>query len=72
VTRTLSAKLASLTRHREPGDPDLARAREELDADHLRQYVAAVADRAPALTPEQRDLLVSVIAATRAADRRPS
>jgi hypothetical protein len=58
---TEAARVSALTRHRRPGDPDLAAARAALDALHLRQNVARVVDGAPALTDEQRAQLTAAL-----------
>lgn len=55
MVRTLPARVAALTRHRAPDDPDLAAARRQLESEHAARYVRELVDRAPALTPEQRD-----------------
>jgi len=55
VVRTLPARVAALTRHRSPDDPDLAAARRQLESEHTARYVRELVDRAPVMTPEQRD-----------------
>jgi hypothetical protein len=55
------ARVASLTRSRQPDDPDLIAARENLKAERLKVYIARVVDAAPPLTPSQRHTLAALL-----------
>lgn len=55
------ARIAALSRSREPDDPDLAAARQDLRASRLEEYVARVVNEAPPLTPEQRDRIAALL-----------
>jgi len=63
VVRTLPARVAALTRHRPPDDPDLAAARRQLESEHTARYVRELVDRAPVMTPEQRDRIAVALRA---------
>lgn len=54
-------KVASLTRSREPDDPDLLDARRTLAAANLEDYVSRVVDAAPPLTPEQASQIAALL-----------
>jgi hypothetical protein len=53
------ARIAALTRSRDPDDPDLVAARRNLAADRLERHVR---DAAAQLTPAQRDRLTVLLA----------
>ena len=55
------ARLASLTRSREPHDPDLVRARRDLAAERLAEHVRKVVDAAPPFTEEQRRKIAAIL-----------
>lgn len=55
------ARYASLTRSRQPDDPDLIAARRNLKAERLADYIKKVVDSAPALTADQRDTLAILL-----------
>lgn len=55
------ARVASLSRSRTPGDPDLVDARRNLKVERLAVYIARVVDAAPPLTAEQRDRLALLL-----------
>lgn len=58
---TERARVASLTRSRTTDDPELVRARQNLKAAKVEEYIARVVAEAPALTPEQRDRIASLL-----------
>jgi len=62
---TERARLAALSRHRDPDDPAIADARRDLaaerTAEQLAEHVQGVVDRFPALTPEQRDRIAALL-----------
>jgi hypothetical protein len=47
------ARIAALSRDREPDDPEILDARQKLRAEKLAAHVKAVVDQAPALTDAQ-------------------
>lgn len=47
------AKIASLSRSREPNDPEIVSARQRLKAARLEDHVRAVVEAWPPMTPEQ-------------------
>ena len=55
------ARVASLARRREPNDPDLVAARQNLKAERLAEYIARTVDVAPALREDQRDRLAALL-----------
>ncbi|GAA2082407.1 hypothetical protein GCM10009840_18240 [Pseudolysinimonas kribbensis] len=55
------AKVAALSRDRQPDDPDLINARRNLKAARLEDYVTKVVADAPPLTPEQRDRIATLL-----------
>lgn len=55
------ARLASLSRSREPDDPDLIAARRDLKAARLTEYVARTVDDFPPLTDEQRSRVAALL-----------
>ena len=55
------ARVASLSRSRKPDDPDLVKARRDLKAARLEDYIKKTVDAAPALSPEQRDRLAVLL-----------
>lgn len=63
------AKVAALTRHREPDDPSLSEARRDFAAERLAEVVRRVVDAAPPLTPQQRDTIAALLR-PRPAERR--
>jgi hypothetical protein len=58
---TERARLASLTRSREPDDPELIGARRNLKAERLADHIRRVVDEAPPLTREQRERLAILL-----------
>jgi len=58
---TERARVASLTRSRTTDDPDLVRARQNLKAAKVEEYIARVVAEAPALTHEQRDRIAALL-----------
>jgi len=57
------ARVASLTRSRQPDDPDLIAARRNLRVERLADYISRTVDAAPKITPEQRDRLALLLRA---------
>jgi hypothetical protein len=57
------AKIASLTRSRQPDDPDLVAARQNLKALRLEEHVRKVVAEAPPLTDEQRERITALLRA---------
>lgn len=55
------ARVASLSRSRRTDDPDLVRARRDLRAARLEDYIRRTVDAAPPLTGEQRDRLALLL-----------
>lgn len=55
------ARYASLTRSRQPDDPDLIAARRNLKAERLADYICKTVDAAPALTADQRARLAVLL-----------
>lgn len=55
------ARVAALSRDRQPDDPDLIDARRDLRAQRLADYIKRVVDTAPPLTPAQRDRLALLL-----------
>lgn len=55
------ATVASLSRTREPNDPDLVAARRNLKAARLEDYVSRVVAEAPALSPAQLDRIAGLL-----------
>lgn len=55
------ARVASLSRSRPPDDPDLERARRDLRAARLEDYIKRTVAVAPPLTSEQRDRLALLL-----------
>lgn len=55
------ARLAALTRHRNPDDPELSDARRDFAAEKLAETVRRVVDAAPPLTPLQRDTIAALL-----------
>jgi hypothetical protein len=55
------ARVASLTRSREPDDADLLDARRALRTERLADHISQVVDAAPPLTAEQRDRLALLL-----------
>jgi len=60
-TRHHRARIAALTRSRQPDDPDLIDARRSLAAETLAEHVARVVATAPPLTAEQRDRIAAIL-----------
>lgn len=58
---TERARVASLTRSREPDDPELVAARRNLRAERLADHVAKIVAEAPPLTPEQIDRIAGLL-----------
>jgi hypothetical protein len=59
--KTNRAQVAGLARRRAPDDPDLVNARRDLAAERLSETVRQIVDRAPPLTPEQRDSIAALL-----------
>ncbi len=57
------ARLAALTRHRNPDDPALSDARRDFAAERLAEVVRRVVDAAPPLTAQQRDTIATLLRA---------
>ncbi|OCB25013.1 hypothetical protein A5674_22185 [Mycobacterium malmoense] len=55
------ARIASLTRSRQPDDPELVAARQNLKALRLEEHVRRVVAEAPPLTDEQRDRIAAIL-----------
>lgn len=55
------ARVASLSRSREPDDPDLVAARRDLRAARLEEHIQRAVSAAPPLTPEQRTRLALLL-----------
>lgn len=55
------SRVASLTRSREPDDPDLVAARRDLRASRAELYIQQLVEAAPPLTAEQRDRLAALL-----------
>lgn len=55
------ARVAALSRSREPNDPDLINARRDLRAARLQDYVQKVVAEAPPLTAEQADRIAAIL-----------
>ena len=65
---TSKARLAGLTAHRDPGDPDIARARTDLKVAKLEVDIRQVAESAPPPTPEQAARLRALLPVPSAGD----
>jgi hypothetical protein len=57
------AKIAALSRDREPNDPELLTARRNLRAEQLAVHVAREVAKAPPLTDAQRDRIAALLRA---------
>lgn len=55
------ARVASLTRSREPDDPELIEARRNLRAVRLAEHVRKVVAEAPPLSNEQREVIAALL-----------
>ena len=55
------AQVGALSRSRTPDDPDLIEARRGLKAARLADYIAKTVADAPALTPDQREQLATLL-----------
>jgi hypothetical protein len=55
------ARVASLTRSREPDDPDLVAARQNLRAERLAEHVARVLNELPPLTDQQIERVAALL-----------
>lgn len=55
------ARIASLTRSRQPDDPELVDARRNLAALSLEDYVRQIVAQAPPLTDEQRERIAALL-----------
>lgn len=55
------ARVASLSRSRTDDDPDLERARRDLRAARLEEYIRRTVDAAPPLSVEQKDRLAALL-----------
>lgn len=58
---TERARVAALSRDRDPDDPDLLNARRNMRAEKLADHIARTVDAWPPLTPEQRDRLAVLL-----------
>lgn len=58
------ARVASLSRSRQPDDPDLISARRNMRAEHLAAYVERVVSEAPTLTDDQLRRISSILRPT--------
>lgn len=58
---TLRARVATLTKHRRPGDPELIRAAQELKTVRLEEFIIRTLDRAPALTTAQYERIIAAV-----------
>jgi hypothetical protein len=58
------AKVASLTRSRQPDDPELIDARRTLKSIRLEEHIRSVVETAPPPTQEQRDKLAALLRPT--------
>jgi len=67
TSRTMEARIGALSRHRRPDDPDLTAARLALAERNRALYVAEVVDRAPGLSPEQRERIAAALVSLQAA-----
>ena len=54
-------RVAALTRSRAADDPDLMAARRDLRAERLANYIRLTVEKAPPLTPAQRDPLALLL-----------
>jgi hypothetical protein len=71
LVRVSATRLAALTRHRPPDDPDLAEASRDLRAASLEAHVRQVVDQMPPLSADQRARLI-VLLRGGGADARPT
>jgi hypothetical protein len=55
------ARVASLSRSRSSDDPDLIKARQNLKAERLADYIVRTVDQAPPLSAEQRERLALLL-----------
>ena len=55
------ARVASLTRSRQPDDPDLLAARRNLRTERLADFITRTVDQAPPLNQAQRDRLALLL-----------
>ena len=62
------ARIASLTRDRQPDDPELVDARRELAAANIIEYVTKQLAKAPPLTADQRNALAELLRPARVAE----
>lgn len=58
------AKVGALSRSRPADDPELVKARQNLKAATLEDYVRRVVDEAPPLRPEQLDRITAILRPT--------
>ncbi len=58
---TPRARVGALTRSRQPDDPDLLAARQDLRVARLADYITRTVDAAPPLTADQRDRLAALL-----------
>lgn len=58
------ARVAALTRSRNPDDPDLVAARTNLKAERLAAYIQRTVAEAPLMSEEQRDRLARLLRPT--------
>lgn len=59
--RSERARLAALTRHKDPDDPEIGEARRDLRATRLEMHVRETVDAALPLTEEQRRRLAVLL-----------
>jgi hypothetical protein len=62
------ARVAILSRYRDPDDPELSGARQKLAEETLVAAVRRALDAAPPLTPEARTRIVGLLSTTPASD----
>jgi hypothetical protein len=65
---TSKARLAGLIAHRDPGDPEILRARGDLEVAKLEAHIRQVAESAPPPTPEQAAKLRALLPAPKAGE----
>jgi hypothetical protein len=57
-----AGRVAILTRHRPPDDPELLAARRALKADRAQRYITDLVTHEPPLTDDQRSSLAALLA----------
>jgi hypothetical protein len=61
TARVQRGRVAAYHRHREPDDPELIAAAQDLNATMLRRHIEKVVESAPALSAEQRNKLAQLL-----------